>query len=96
MSQVQRLFDSGIDSLLRSSQQMGKTMHRNDMQPDSALWARCVNRWGLGSGYRSDVMRFHEEWFEKKRPSLEPKVQNLVEREWDRLLNRISELLVFE
>ena len=94
VSQVQRLFDSGIDSLLRSSQQMGRTMHRNDMQPDSALWARCVNRWGRGSGYRSDVRRFHEEWFEKKRPSLEPKVQNLVERDWDRLLNRISELLV--
>ena len=96
ISQVQRLFDSGIDSLLRSSQQMGRTVHRNDMQPDSTLWARCVNRWGLGSGYRSDVMRYHEEWFEKNRPSLEPKVQNLVEREWDRLLNRISELLVFE
>ena len=96
ISQVQRLFDSGIESLLRSSHQMGTTIHTNDMQPDSALWARSDNRWGQGSGYRSDVVRFHEEWFENHRDSLEPKVQSLVEREWGRLLNRMSELLVFE
>ena len=96
VSQVQRLFDSGIESLLASSRQMGATIHTNDMQPTSALWQRCDNRWGQGPGYRSDVMRFHEEWFEEHRPSLEPKVQNLVEREWERLLNRMAELLVFE
>ena len=96
ISQVQRLFDSDMDSLLISSQQMGTTIHTNDMQPDSTLWVQCENRWGQGSGYRSDVMRFHEEWFEANRPSLEPRVQNLVEREWGRLLNRISNLLVLE
>ena len=81
ISQVQRLFDSGMESLLRSSHQMGTTIHTNDMQSDSALWARSDNRWGQGSGYRSDVVRFHEEWFENHRDSLEPKVQSLVERE---------------
>ena len=96
VSQVQRLFDSDIESLLKSSHQMGETIHTNDMQPDSGLWVRSERRWGQGPGYRSDVMRFHEEWFEEHRHSLEPKVQNLVEREWERLLSRISELLVFE
>lgn len=96
VSQVQRLFGSGVESLLKSSEQMGTTIHTNDMQSDSALWARSDNRWGQGPGYRSDVMRFHEEWFEEHRHSLEPKVQNLVEREWRRLLDRMSELLVFE
>ena len=64
--------------------------------PNSDVWARSDNRWGQDPRYRSDVMRFHEEWFEEHRHSLEPKVQNLVEREWRRLLDRMSELLVFE
>ena len=94
--QVQRLFDTGMDSLLRSSQQMGRTIHRNDMQPDPALWARCVSRWGRGSGYRADVVGFHQDWFESQRPALELKVNALIGREWDRLMNRISELLALE
>ena len=96
ISQVQRLFDSGIHALLGSSRQMGATIHTNDMQPDSDFWTRCENRWGQGPGYRSDVTLFHEEWFEANRPSLEPKVRSLVERGWDRILNRMSTLLVFD
>ena len=96
ISQVQRLFDTGIDALLASSRQMGETIHTNDMQPDSDFWMRCENRWGEGPGYRSDVTQFHEEWFDANRPSLEPKVRSLVEREWDRILNRMSTLLVFD
>ena len=96
VSQVQRLFDSGIDALLTSSRQMGATIHTNDMQTDAAFWARCEDRWGQGPGYKSDVRQFHEEWFDANRPSLEPKVRSLVEREWDRILNRVSTLLVFD
>ena len=96
VTQVQRLFESGIDSVLRSSQQMGTTIHTRDMQPDPKFWKQCEELWGQRSGYRSNVLDIHRKWFEAKRPSLEPKVQNLVEREWDRLLNHMSNLLVFE
>ena len=75
---------------------MGRTIHRNDMQPDPALWARCVSRWGRGSGYRADVVDFHQDWFESQRPALELKVNTLIGRDWGRLMNRISELLAFE
>ena len=55
VSQVQRLFDSGIESLLVSSRQMGATIHTNDMP------ARCgpldALRRPMGAGTRVSIRR---------------------------------------
>ena len=94
--QAQRLFDTGIEFLRRNSYQMGVTIHTNDMQPDSNFWSRCEDRWGLGPGYRNDVLDIHREWFEANRAMVDAKVQDVAEREWEQLLKRLSDILVFE
>ena len=94
--QAQRLFDAGMEILRRNSYQVGVTIHTNDMQPDPNFWDRCENRWGDGPGYRNDVLDIHREWFEANRAMVDAKVQDVVEREWEQLLKRLSDILVFE
>ena len=94
--QAQRLFDTGIETLLRNSREMGVTIHTNDMQPDSNFWGRCEDRWGQGPGYRNDVLEIHKKWFENKRSIVDAKVQDVVEREWEQILKRLSDILAFE
>ncbi len=94
--QAQRLFDTGIELLRRNSYQMGVTIYTNDMQPDSNFWSSCEDRWGQGPGYRNDVLDIHREWFEANRAMVDAKVQGVVERGWEQLLKRLSDILVFE
>ena len=94
--QTQRLFDTGIESLLRNSQQVGATIHTNDLQPVLDFWARCEDRWRKGSGYRDDVLDIHKEWFQANRAEMDTKFQGIVDREWERILNRLSDILMFE
>ena len=94
--QAQRLFDTGIETLLLSSRQMGVTIHTHDMQPDSKFWADCEDRWGQGPGYRNDVLDIHKKWFETNRARVDAKVHDVVAREWEQLLKRLSDILTFE
>ena len=94
--QAQRLFDTGIETLLRSSRQMGVTIHTHDMQPDSKFWADCEDLWGHRSRYRNEVIDIHKKWFETNRARVDAKVQDVVEREWEQLLKRMSDILTFE
>ena len=94
--QVHRLFETGIESLLRNSQQVGVTVHVNDMQSSSEPWDKCEGRWGQGPGYRNDVVDFHKEWFENRREATDARFLGAVELEWERLLARLSDILAFE
>ena len=94
--QAQRLFDAGIETLLRNSREVGVTIHTNDMQPDSKIWSRCEDRWGQGPGYRNDVLDYHKEWFETNRVKMDAMIQDVAEREWEQLLRRLSGILAFE
>ena len=94
--QAQRLFDTGIETLLRNSRQMGVSIHTHDMQPDSNFWSRCEDRWGKGPGYRNDVLDINKKWFETNRAKVDAKVEDIVEREWEQILKQLSDILVFE
>ena len=94
--QAQRLFDTGIETLLRNSHQMGVSIHTDDMQSDSSFWSKCEDRWGKGPGYRNDVLDINKKWFETNRAKVDAKVEDIVGREWEQILNRLSDILIFE
>ena len=91
--QAQRIFNSGIETLLRSSRQVGVNVHVNSMKPDSVFWSQCEDRWGQGPGYRDDILSFHRKWFETRNQRNENRVQSIVEREWQGTLSRLSGIL---
>ena len=96
VQQAQRIFDTGIETLLRNCQQMGVTIHTNDMQPDPNLWRNCEDLWGQGPGYRSDVLSINKNWFKSNRDLVDGGVRHIVKREWPSILERLSEILAFE
>lgn len=94
--QAQRLFDTGVETLLRNSHQVGVSIHTDNMQPDLDFWSKCEDRWGRGPGYRNDVLDFNRKWFEAHRALVDTKVEDMVEREWEQILKRLSDILMFD
>ena len=96
VQQAQRLFDTGITTLLRSSYQLGVSIHVNDMCSYPPFdWDKCEDRWGQGPGYRDDVRGIHQEWFEAK-DAIEARFKSHVEWEWERVLRQLSDILETE
>ena len=96
VQQAQRLFDAEIEAMLRNCRQMGVTIHTYNMRPDPDIWGSCENRWGQGPGYRNDVLDINRKWFETNRTLVDDSVLDIVESEWKGILQRLSDILVFE
>ena len=93
VNQAVRIFDSSYEDLLRASQNFGRTIHTYDLEPDGNLWDDSDSEWGKGPGYRDRVVKHHEDWFDNKRDGLERRIKELMDREWENLLGRVSAIL---
>lgn len=90
---ARRILEDDIESLLLQSELLGKRIYIQYLEPAAQLWAQCDNRWGLGYGYRDDVMQYHRDWFANNNRDFQAMVQELVEREWRQILERLSAIL---
>ena len=93
VNQAVRIFNDSVNALLQASQNFGRTTHTYDLEPDGKLWLHCESEWGKGPGYRDRVVKHHEDWFDIKRDGLERRIRELVDREWENLLGRVSAIL---
>ena len=94
LEQAGRVLESAFDDLLRKAHIMGQTAFKDALKADPALWASCENEWGRGPGYRDRVARWTREWFNAEpRKELEQELAEVISREWDAVLNRLSSLL---
>ena len=93
VNQAVRIFNNSVNALLQASQNFGRTTHTYDLEPDGKLWLDCESEWGKGPGYRDRVVKRHEDWFDIKRDGLERRIRELVDREWENLLGRVSAIL---
>ena len=66
------------------------------MKPDGKHWVSCDDEWGRGSGYRNRVSEHHENWFADYGGDV-PQLANgrfdFVKKEWQEVLNQLSEIL---
>ena len=92
VQQAHRIFDTGIENLFQKCQLLGRSVHSDDMKPDTDLWSSSESEWGGGAGYRERVAGHHVVWFEKHGNNQE-RLQALIESEWQQILQRISEIL---
>ena len=93
VNQAVRIFDAGVTTLLQHSQNLGRTIHKYDLEPDSDFWSDCKEPWGKGLRYRNVVAQRNQQWFDDKRGSTERKAKDLVNHEWDNMLNRVAAIL---
>lgn len=94
--QAQRLFDTRVEAMLDICRQMGVAIHTNSLEPDAAFWNQCRGRWGQGPGYRNDVLDYNKKWFETNRASVDDDVLSIIGKEWEAILQRLSEILDFD
>ena len=94
IQQTQRVLESAFEELLRMVQLMGRTTFKDALKLDRSLWVKCENEWGRGSGYRDRVADWNKQWFsDPARQEVERELFDLIDREWEALLKRLSSLL---
>ena len=91
--QARRILEDGVETLLLRSELLGKRIYIEHLEPDSTFWRRCDVRWGQGYGYRDDVVQYHRNWFSSSDQDFQAMVQELVEREWQQVLERLAAIL---
>lgn len=92
IKQARQVLDVAFEELLRKAQIMGETAFTETLEEASEFWANCENEWG--QGYRMRIAALNQQWFNTE-PSkkLEKELSNIVIREWDTALERLSSLL---
>ncbi|MDD2769001.1 MAG: helix-turn-helix domain-containing protein [Methylococcus sp.] len=94
IAQAQRVLMASYEELLRKAQLMGQTVFKDALKDDPAFWHRCMEEWGQGPGYKTRVAEHNRKWFaDEARNQLEEQLKTLVEREWARTLQTVTELL---
>ncbi len=94
ITQTQRVLTDSYEELLRKAQLMGQTVFRDALKNDPTFWQRCMEEWGQGLGYKTRVAEHNRRWFaDEARNQLEDQLKALIEREWSRALNSVTELL---
>ena len=91
--QARRVLESGTESLLQQSELLGSRIYIDYLKPDARFWRQCDAEWGSGPGYRDRVLRHHREWFSDEDRDFQVMVQELVEREWRQILERLASIL---
>jgi transcriptional regulator with XRE-family HTH domain len=94
ITQTQRVLTDSYEELLRKAQLMGQAVFRDALKNDPEFWQRCMAEWGQGPGYKTRVAEHNQRWFAAEtRNQLEEQLKALIEREWARVLDSVTELL---
>ena len=93
VSQSLRIIESGIESLFRDCQLLGRTIYAEHLEGDYELWNDCDRKWGQGPGYRDRVYKRHVKWFEDNRHKIDSQANSVIETKWQEVLGRVSAIL---
>ena len=93
LRQAHRVVNAGAESLFKKCEIEGHGIHVRDMEPSNDLWNACDSEWGMGPGYRDRVFDHHKNWFDEDSRNYRIRIQNLIQKEWKLILDRLSSIL---
>lgn len=95
LKQVLDALETNVDTQFKQLQVAGATLFEESLKADATLWARCEERWGAGPGYRDDIVRWSERWFDDDaRQPMHAEVGKIIRAGWANILASISQMLV--
>ncbi len=92
IEQARRMLEDGAEKLYLRSELLGKRIYIQYLKPDSEFWKECGAQWGQGYGYRDRVSELHKKWF-SDREQFQTMILELVNEEWGRILEKLTEIL---
>jgi transcriptional regulator with XRE-family HTH domain len=63
LHELRLYLEQSRERFLHRVQSEGEDAFRPALRDATDLWARCVQRWGQGPGYKADVVRMIADWF---------------------------------
>jgi transcriptional regulator with XRE-family HTH domain len=94
ITQTERVLLTGFDQMQNKAQLMAQTSYREALKAASELWQACVDEWGQSRGYRQTVAQYSRDWFDNDaRESLEKELKEMLNHEWSRVLQLVSDLI---
>lgn len=94
LAQAERVLSVSYEELLRKAQLMVQTEFKDALRADSSFWQACVAEWDRGYGYKTRVAEHNRLWFDDEaRRATEAELLSLIEREWTRALQSMTDLL---
>ncbi len=90
-----RHFDSQIDestsAFFVEIQQLGETAFAEQLRADHAYWQACQERWGGGPGYKAEIRRNTDRWFNNDiREARHDFIKAEVLRRWEDMMERLA------
>jgi transcriptional regulator with XRE-family HTH domain len=92
VAQTVRVLDDGFDTLVRTVQLVGESVHADELSEDLDFWRDCSRV--SGSGYRDRINGYNRDWFETKHEGeAEARVMALVKQKWSESIEAVRGLL---
>jgi transcriptional regulator with XRE-family HTH domain len=94
LKQVLDALDTKVEAQFKKLQVAGAALFEEVLKADAALWAECEQRWGDGPGYRHDIIRKNELWFESEaRQAMHAQVGETLRGSWREVVDGVSKML---
>ena len=91
-TQTGRTLDDGFDTLVRTVQLVGESVHADELSEDLDFWRDCSRV--SGPGYRDRINGYNRDWFETKHEGeAEARVLALVKQKWGESIESVRGLL---
>jgi hypothetical protein len=90
--QTVRVLDDGFDTIVRTTQLVGESVHTDELSEDFDFWHDCAEV--KGRGYRDRINGRNRQWFEEQHPGeAEARAVESIKQKWSEAVDAVRGLL---
>lgn len=83
--------DAAISNFEKEVLAVGETAFFEQLREDHGYWDKCRNRWGGGPGYKVDIRRWTDSWFDHStRAERYTFIENEIQRRWRDAMTKLD------
>jgi hypothetical protein len=83
--------ESAVAAFQQEVQALGETAFFEQLREDQEYWGQCRDRWGGGPGYKMDIRRWTDNWFDaSKRDERDQFIEQELQRRWRDMMDNLD------